>query len=196
MARTAQPCSATPPRQLEDTRHGLCPTEPACPSIPRTRPGTRRAGSSSALERCRYSRALWRSRWPRCRRFAAQAAEKRTTDRQGDAGRAVRAARSNRSSPLVNDEPITGYEIEQRVALAMLGAPDVQRKLQAKLKSPNMNDQFKAFAMKRLQGQPAEVGGRAAGARQAAAGRVRRQPQRRRSRRSTCRRPASRRSMS
>ena len=55
---------------------------------------------------------------------------------------------------LVNDEPITGYEIEQRVALAMLGAPDVQKQLQAKLKSPNMNEQFKAFAMKRLKANP------------------------------------------
>ena len=36
----------------------------------------------------------------------------------------------------------------------MLGAPDVQRKLQAKLKSPSMNEQFKAFAMKRLQANP------------------------------------------
>jgi peptidyl-prolyl cis-trans isomerase SurA len=55
---------------------------------------------------------------------------------------------------LVNDEPITGYEIEQRVALAMLGAPEMQKKLQARLKSPSMNDQFKAFALKRLQANP------------------------------------------
>lgn len=55
---------------------------------------------------------------------------------------------------LVNDEPITGYEIEQRVALAMLGAPEMQKKLQARLKSPSMNDQFKAFAIKRLQANP------------------------------------------
>ncbi|MEO8420345.1 MAG: SurA N-terminal domain-containing protein [Hyphomicrobium sp.] len=55
---------------------------------------------------------------------------------------------------LVNDEPITGYEIEQRVALAMLGATDVQRKLQAKLKSPSMNEQFKNFAMKHLKANP------------------------------------------
>lgn len=55
---------------------------------------------------------------------------------------------------LVNDEPITGYEIQQRVALSMLGAPDVQRKLQARLKSPKMNDEFKAFALKRLQANP------------------------------------------
>ncbi|KAB2939686.1 MAG: peptidylprolyl isomerase [Hyphomicrobium sp.] len=55
---------------------------------------------------------------------------------------------------LVNDEPITGYEIEQRVALSMLGAPDVQKRLQAKLKSPSMNEQFKNFAMKRLKANP------------------------------------------
>jgi peptidyl-prolyl cis-trans isomerase SurA len=55
---------------------------------------------------------------------------------------------------LVNDEPITGYEIEQRVALSMLGAQDVQKKLQAKLKSPSMNEQFKNFAMKRLKVNP------------------------------------------
>ena len=36
----------------------------------------------------------------------------------------------------------------------MLGASDVQKKLQAKLKSPNINDQFKNFAMKRLQANP------------------------------------------
>ncbi|MFA5900845.1 MAG: SurA N-terminal domain-containing protein [Hyphomicrobium sp.] len=55
---------------------------------------------------------------------------------------------------LVNDEPITGYEIEQRVALAMLGAPEMQKKLQARLKSPKMNDEFKAFAIKRLKANP------------------------------------------
>lgn len=55
---------------------------------------------------------------------------------------------------LVNDEPITGYEIEQRVALAMLGNQETQKRLQARLKSPSMNEQFKAFAMKRLQANP------------------------------------------
>ncbi len=55
---------------------------------------------------------------------------------------------------LVNDEPITGYEVEQRVALALLGAPEMQQKLQARLKSPKMNDEFKAFAIKRLQANP------------------------------------------
>jgi len=55
---------------------------------------------------------------------------------------------------LVNDEPITGYEIDERVALSLLGAPEMQQRMQAKLKSPNINDQFKAFALKRLQANP------------------------------------------
>lgn len=58
---------------------------------------------------------------------------------------------------LVNDEPITGYEIEQRVALSMLGAPDVQKRLQARLKSPSMNEQFKNFALKRLKANPPQT---------------------------------------
>jgi peptidyl-prolyl cis-trans isomerase SurA len=55
---------------------------------------------------------------------------------------------------LVNDEPITGYEIDQRMKFALLGAPDLQRRLQAKLKSPALNERFKAFAIKRLKGNP------------------------------------------
>jgi peptidyl-prolyl cis-trans isomerase SurA len=55
---------------------------------------------------------------------------------------------------LVNDEPITGYEIDERVKLSLLGAADLQQRLQKKLKSPNINDQFKAFAIKRLKANP------------------------------------------
>jgi len=55
---------------------------------------------------------------------------------------------------LVNDEPITGYEIDERVTLSLLGSPELQQRMQAKLKSPSINDQFKAFALKRLQADP------------------------------------------
>jgi peptidyl-prolyl cis-trans isomerase SurA len=55
---------------------------------------------------------------------------------------------------LVNDDPITGYEVEQRVKLSLLGATELQKRLQAKLKAPNINDQFKAFAIKRLKANP------------------------------------------
>jgi peptidyl-prolyl cis-trans isomerase SurA len=55
---------------------------------------------------------------------------------------------------LVNDEPITGYEIEERMRLALLGAPELQRRMQARLKSPAMNEQFKAFAIKALKANP------------------------------------------
>jgi peptidyl-prolyl cis-trans isomerase SurA len=55
---------------------------------------------------------------------------------------------------LVNDEPITGYEVEQRVKLSLLGAAELQKRLQKKLKSANINDQFKDFAIKRLKANP------------------------------------------
>jgi len=55
---------------------------------------------------------------------------------------------------LVNDVPITGYEIDQRIKLALLSATDLRKRLQAKLKSPNINDKFKAFAIKRLKANP------------------------------------------
>jgi peptidyl-prolyl cis-trans isomerase SurA len=55
---------------------------------------------------------------------------------------------------LVNDEPITGYEIDQRMKFALLGAAPLQKLLQARLKSPKLNDKFKAFAIKRLKANP------------------------------------------
>jgi peptidyl-prolyl cis-trans isomerase SurA len=55
---------------------------------------------------------------------------------------------------LVNDEPITGYEVEQRMKLSFLGAPELQKRMQARLKSPKINDQFKEFAIKRLKANP------------------------------------------
>jgi peptidyl-prolyl cis-trans isomerase SurA len=55
---------------------------------------------------------------------------------------------------LVNDEPITGYEVEQRMRLSLLGAPEMQERLQKRLKSPNINEQFKAFALKELKANP------------------------------------------
>lgn len=55
---------------------------------------------------------------------------------------------------LVNDDPITGYEIDQRVNLALLGTPEIQRELQKKLKAKNINDKFKAFAIARLKANP------------------------------------------
>ena len=55
---------------------------------------------------------------------------------------------------LVNDEPITGYEIEQRMRLSLLGAPEIQQRMQKRLKSANVNEQFKAFAMKQLKANP------------------------------------------
>jgi len=65
-----------------------------------------------------------------------------------------RSSTSQSIVALVNDEPITGYEVEQRVKLSFLGTPELQKRLQKKLKSSNINEQFKAFAIKRLKANP------------------------------------------
>lgn len=74
------------------------------------------------------------------------------------AGSSAHAAPKSSSSQsivaLVNDDPITGYEVDQRVNLALLGTAEIQKALQRKLKAKNMNDRFKAFAIKRLKANP------------------------------------------
>jgi len=72
----------------------------------------------------------------------------------GDQKKKKSASTTQSIVALVNDEPITGYEIEQRATLALAGAPELQRRLQSRLKSPKINDQFKAFAIKRLKADP------------------------------------------
>lgn len=62
--------------------------------------------------------------------------------------------RSQSIVALVNDEPITGYEIEQRVKLAMLGAPELQRRMRSRLKSRKIDEEFRAYAIKRLKANP------------------------------------------
>jgi len=73
---------------------------------------------------------------------------------KGAPARSAGATSSQSIVALVNDEPITGYEIEQRMRLALLSAAELQRRMQSKLKSPNINDQFKAFAIERLKANP------------------------------------------
>lgn len=68
--------------------------------------------------------------------------------------RAATGSSSQSIVALVNDEPITGYEIDQRVQLALLGAPELQQRLQKKLKAKDVDAQFKQFALKRLKANP------------------------------------------
>ena len=77
-----------------------------------------------------------------------------TTTAKADTATPAMKAGTQSIVVLVNDEPITGYEIDERVALSLLGAPELQQRMQAKLKSSNVNDQFKTFALKRLQADP------------------------------------------
>ena len=76
------------------------------------------------------------------------------TARAGDGASKQSPSATQSIVALVNDEPITGYEIDQRVTLAAMGAPELQKRMQARLKSPKINDQFKAFAIARLKANP------------------------------------------
>lgn len=49
---------------------------------------------------------------------------------------------------LVNDEPISAFDLKQRVNLLLSNSQQVRKKMQARLKSSNINEQFKAYAMR------------------------------------------------
>jgi peptidyl-prolyl cis-trans isomerase SurA len=49
---------------------------------------------------------------------------------------------------LVDDTPITGFSIEQRMKLMSMDDSSWRARLQAMLKAPDINDRFKAFAVK------------------------------------------------
>ncbi len=85
---------------------------------------------------------------------AAPAEAATTTTAKADTAAPALKAGTQSIVVLVNDEPITGYEIDERVNLSLLGSPELQQRMQAKLKSSSINDQFKAFALKRLQADP------------------------------------------
>ena len=49
---------------------------------------------------------------------------------------------------LVNDEPISGFDLKQRMNLYLANSQQLRKKMQARLKSPNINEQFRDFAMR------------------------------------------------
>ena len=49
---------------------------------------------------------------------------------------------------LVNDEPISGFDLKQRINLFLSNSRQLRAKMQARLKSPNINEQFRNFAMR------------------------------------------------
>ncbi|MFM7085339.1 MAG: peptidylprolyl isomerase, partial [Hyphomicrobium sp.] len=59
---------------------------------------------------------------------------------------------------LVNDEPITGYEIAQRQRLMSMGNPNISQKAQSNFKaliqSPSTNDQLKSILNKTIKDNP------------------------------------------
>lgn len=49
---------------------------------------------------------------------------------------------------LVNDEPISAFDLNQRVQLFLVNSQQLRTQLQARLKSPNINQEFREFAMR------------------------------------------------
>jgi len=52
---------------------------------------------------------------------------------------------------LVNDEPISGYDLDQRINFMVLSGAGIAERMQARMRAPDINDRFKAFATKRIQ---------------------------------------------
>ena len=50
---------------------------------------------------------------------------------------------------LINDEPISGYDVEQRINLLLLTSGSVNERLKAKLQDPGINEKFKQFVLAR-----------------------------------------------
>ena len=50
---------------------------------------------------------------------------------------------------LVNDEPISAYDVEQRINLLLLTSGSVNERLKAKLQDPGINEKFKQFVLAR-----------------------------------------------
>ena len=49
---------------------------------------------------------------------------------------------------LVNDEPISAFDLKQRMNLLLANSRQVRSRMQARLKSSNINEQFRTFAMR------------------------------------------------
>jgi peptidyl-prolyl cis-trans isomerase SurA len=115
-------------------------------------------GSSVLSQRAHAEQPAWTSTVqgaaPSTKKSKGSKAAPTTTAKATPADEKQNSGNSQSIVALVNDDPITGYEIEQRIKLALMGTPELQKKLQERLKSPKINDQFKAFAIKKLQANP------------------------------------------
>ena len=73
--------------------------------------------------------------------YAADKASKAATDAKGDTAGTIYV--------VVNDTPITAYNVDQRVKLLALEGGGWQQRLQARLRAPDIQERFKAFAIAR-----------------------------------------------
>ena len=110
---------------LAAARHRRLPAQPRLSPLGAAAAPTAAAGAPTALAATRRGAADAR----RQGRTAPAKDAPTTPTAKADARRRRRRRAPGTQSivALVNDEPITGYEIEQRVTLSLLGAPEVQQ---------------------------------------------------------------------
>ncbi len=63
--------------------------------------------------------------------------------------KAKRSRNAQRIVVLVNDEPISRYDIRQRARLKLLGSKAVQRRFKSMIRAPGINERFKKYAQSR-----------------------------------------------
>lgn len=72
----------------------------------------------------------------------------KTPPAKSDSGKA--AAKGGQTIiALVNDEPISAYDVEQRINLLLLTSGTVNERMKARLQDPGINEKFKQFALAR-----------------------------------------------
>jgi peptidyl-prolyl cis-trans isomerase SurA len=90
-----------------------------------------------------------------------RAAPRKSAAAAGAAGAAAGAAASAKAGQaivaLVNDEPVTGFDVEQRVTFLAMSSGDLGARIQARLKSPDIGERFKSYAMARNPKSQADV---------------------------------------
>ena len=155
----------TEPLHAADRPLGGACALPAARAMRRCLPRARRAVDAGS-RRSRVQR-------PRQRRARPARRPTRQRRRHRPPTRSPAAGTTQSIVALVNDEPITGYEIEQRITLSLMGTPELQKRLQERLEVAEDQRSVQGLRDRQAEGQSSQVGGRAAGARQAVAGAVR-----------------------
>ena len=84
---------------------------------------------------------------------ATPAAPAAKTEKSGPSKSAAGASSATKGGQaivaLINDDPISAYDVEQRINLLLLTSGSVNERLKAKLQDPGINEKFKQFVLAR-----------------------------------------------